>query len=303
MSPKKIPLLIISGLTATGKTSLAVNLAKKYNGHLVSADSRQIYRGLDIGTGKDHPPGFPISLIDIINPDQVFSVADFKLLAENEIKKITKAGQLPIIVGGTGYYIKSLFSPQTSAVPPHPTFRQIGNHLPLFVLQLGNFFLNHRQYVKLNNSEKHNPQRLIRKLEITIFPSKKSMPFTSANYNYLHLCLTASRQHIRQRIDQRVKSRLKAGLIAEIKNLLKKYNWSDPGLNTLAYKEFSAYLKHPSAENKKQAILTWSHDEHAYAKRQLTWFKKQDNLHFFDINKKSFPASVNKLVSKWYNKL
>lgn len=302
MSPK-IPLLVISGATATGKTSLAVTLAKKFNGQLISADSRQIYRGLNIGTGKDHPPDMSIALIDIKNPDQNFSVSNFHRLASKHIKKIHHSGHLPIVVGGTGYYLKSLFSPQFVPVPPHHLFRKICNRLPLSFIQFANFLLNHRQYRSLNNSEKYNRHRLIRKLEISIFPRSLPPPVSIPDYNSLHLCLVAPPSFLFKRIDQRIKQRLAAGLLKEIKNLLKKYRWSDPGLNTLAYKEFLPYFAKPTIKNKKQALKLWRQDEHAYARRQLTWFKKQNNLEFFDINIPSFPASAINLVSKWYNKL
>ncbi len=302
MSPK-IPLLVISGLTATGKTSLAVTLAKKFNGQLISADSRQIYRGLDIGTGKDHPSDMSIALINIKNPDQNFSVSDFHRLASKHIKKIHHSGHLPIVVGGSGYYIKSLFSPQFIPVPPHLLFRRIGNHLPLFILQFANFLLNHRQYKGLNNSEKYNRHRLIRKLEIRIFLRSLSPQISFPDYNSLHLCLVAPPSSLFKRIDQRIKQRLAAGLLKEIKNLLKKYRWSDPGLNTLAYKEFSPYFAKPTVKNKKQALKLWRQDEHAYARRQLTWFKKQKSLHYLNINSPFFPGSAINLVSKWYNKL
>jgi tRNA dimethylallyltransferase len=301
MSPK-IPLLVISGATATGKTSLAVSLAKKFNGRLISADSRQIYRGLDIGTGKDHPPGFPISLIDIRDPNQVFSANDFKNLAQKQIKKNYRQGRLSILVGGTGYYIKSLLFPISISVPPHPFFRQVLNHFPLYLLQLFNLILNHKQYLSLNHSEKHNPHRLIRKLEIMLFPSKKELSSSPA-YNYLHLCLTAPLSHLYKRIDQRIRQRLDAGLLAEIENLLKKYQWSDPGLNTLSYKEFKPYFKRKNKKDFQMSCKKWQQDEHAYARRQLTWFRKQKNLHFFNIKSASFPQDINNLISKWYNKL
>jgi len=112
-------LLIISGPTATGKTALAVKIAKKFNGELISADSRQIYRGMDIGTGKDHSQNVTIHLIDIINPNQSFSVAQYRQLALEKISEIQSQNKLPIIVGGSGQYIDSIINPQpTFSVKP-----------------------------------------------------------------------------------------------------------------------------------------------------------------------------------------
>jgi len=296
--------LIISGPTATGKTSLAVKIARQLKGELISADSRQIYQGLNIGTGKDHPTHIPIYLIDIITPDQTFSSVQFHQMATAKIKQIHQKNKLPIVVGGSGYYINSLISPPvTSHTPPHLLFRKIFNLLPLCLLQSIHLVFNHRQFTQLNNSEKHNPHRLIRKLEVKLFSkpviSSQSCP---PHYDYLHISLTAPTKIIYRRIDNRVNSRLDKGLLSEIQHLLKKYRWSHPGLNTLAYKEFRPYFNHQTTSNLNLAIHKWRHNEHAYARRQLTWFKKRSHLHFFDINSSSFPQNAITLILKWYNR-
>jgi len=300
MSKKKV--LIISGATATGKTSLAVKLAQKFNGELISADSRQVYRGLDIGTGKDHPTNTLIHLVDILNPDQTFSAFQFRHLALEKIKTILQKNKLPIIVGGTGYYLDSLVkkNPQFLS-PPRPWFRSLFNLLPISSLKLLHLLLNRRQYLSLNQSEKNNPQRLIRKLEIKL-PSKK-VKIPPFSYDYLHLNLTASKKILHARIDQRIKSRLKQGLLKEIENLLLSYKWSDPGLKTLAYQEFKPYFASPSPQTLIFAVNKWKQHEHVYAKRQLTWFKKRPALKFFDISSSSYPSAVISFVTKWYNKL
>ena len=294
-------ILIISGPTATGKTSLAVKVSRKLKSELISADSRQIYQGLDIGTGKDHPVNTPIHLIDIITPDQTFSSDQFRRLATVKIKQIHQKGKLPIIVGGTGYYINSLTSPP-SPTPPHPVFRKIFNLFPLFLLQTIHRVVNRRQFTQLNNSEKHNPHRLIRKLEIKFFPSSTiRLSSLSSRYNFLHINLTASTKILYNRINRRVNSRLDEGLLSEIQHLLKKYRWSHPGLNTLAYKEFRPYFKHKTPANLNQAVQKWRYHEHAYARRQLTWFKKRLHLNSFDITSASFPQNAITLILKWYN--
>ena len=226
----KKKVLIISGPTATGKTSLAIKIARQLKGELISADSRQIYQGLNIGTGKDHPPNTPIHLIDIITPDQTFSSAQFQRLATVKIKQIHCRAKLPIIVGGSGYYINSLISPPTDNHPPsHPLFRKTFNLLPLSFLQALHLIFNRRQFTQLNNSEKHNPHRLIRKLEVKLFPQSTTLSRpTPADYDYLHINLTAPTKVIYKNIDRRVKSRLDQGLLSEIQHLLKKYHWSHP---------------------------------------------------------------------------
>jgi len=298
-------LLIISGPTATGKTDLAIKLAKKFNGVLISADSRQIYQGMDIGTGKDHPKDFSINLIDLITPDQNFSVAQYQKLAFQKIVEIHSQNKLPIIVGGTGQYIDSIVNPDKStySIKPNKIFRFFLNRLSTFHLQKVYSFLDYRAFDSLNNSEQHNPHRLIRKIEIklslkNIFP--KNLPSTNKNnFNILHLSLIAPTTYLYPRIDARVQKRLDLGLLDEIKKLLKNYSWSDPGLNTLAYKEFKDYFT--VGASLADAQKKWAFHEHAYVRRQLTWFKKQKNLHFVAISKPKFMANILGLVKKWYN--
>ena len=248
-------LLIISGPTATGKTDLAVKLAKKYNGELISADSRQIYCGLNIGTGKDHPKNIKINLIDIIRPNQSFSVAQYQKLALQKITEIQNKNKLPIIVGGTGLYIDSIINKQTEtySIKPNYFLRLILNHCSTSTIQKIYKLINLRDFNNLNNSEKNNPHRLIRKIEIKIFSLKnKKSPLSKRDlggFDLFHISLTAPNDFLYQKIDQRVSSRLKNGLLQEIKNLLKIYHWSDVGFNTLAYKEFKSYFKKPNQEN------------------------------------------------------
>jgi len=294
--------LIISGPTASGKTSLAIKIAKKFNGELISADSRQIYKGMDIGTGKDHPHSIPIHLVDIITPNQTFSSTQFCHLATAKIKQIHQRNKLPIIVGGTGYYINSfLYRPPTAVIPPRPLLRKILTPLPISFIQFIHQIINRRQFQSLSNSEKYNRHRLIRKLEIKLSASPRTLAFP--NYDCLHISLFAPIAVLYNRIDDRVKLRLNQGLLSEIKTLLKKYNWSSPGLNTLAYKEFRPYFQNPTSQNLKHSIKKWSYHEHAYARRQLTWFKKSPDTHHFSITASMFPQPLLCLISKWYNHL
>lgn len=304
---KKI--LIISGPTATGKTSLAVRIAKEYNGELISADSRQIYQGMDIGTGKDHPKDIQVHLTDLITPNQSFSVAEFQKLALVKINQIQSRGKLPIIVGGTGQYIDSLINPHTEtfSVRPFLLLRFFLNRLPVFYLQKICQVLDKKSYLNLNNSDLHNPHRLIRKIEISIFNHKKTIfPLSSkgelkGDFNYLHLSLTAPNSYLYSQIDQRIEKRLKLGLLDEINNLLRTYSWHHPGLNTLAYKELRPYFE--NRMSLETCIQKWRYDEHAYARRQKTWFKKYSLIHFFDITQTKFPDNLINLINKWYNEL
>lgn len=297
-------LLIISGPTATGKTGIAVKLAKKFNGELISADSRQIYRGMDIGTGKDHPKDVKIHLIDIINPDESFSVAQYHELALQKIKEIQNKNKLPIIVGGTGQYIESIIHPrETFSIKPNYLLRFILDRLPVYFLQKIYFILDKKNYLLLNNSDVNNSRRLIRKIEIKL-SNNKIVPTLSREgvgegFNILHISLIDSITNIIPKIDTRIQSRLDAGLINEITSLLKKYNKTSPGFNTLAYKEF-VMADLVSAITK--SINLWSTHEHQYARRQITWFKKFTPDYFIDISDPKYQDKINNLVSKWYNK-
>lgn len=314
-------LLIISGPTATGKTTLAIKLAKKFNGELISADSRQVYRGMDIGTGKDHPKNVKIHLIDIINPSQSFSVAQYQKLAAETIQKIYQKNKLPIIVGGTGLYIDSIVNQkETFHIKPNFLLRLFLNHFPLKILQLIYKFQDKKSFENLNNSDKNNPRRLIRKIEISFSSKKiKEFPYLPARPaggskgglrgdSTLHLSLTAPNSYLYRQIDDRVDIRFKNGLIDEIKHLLKKYKWSDSGFNTLAYKEFKPFFVETtdlaSLQQKsflQKCINRWRFDEHKYARRQKTWFKKRPNIFFFDVSKPGCQQKIFSLVSKWYN--
>jgi tRNA dimethylallyltransferase len=309
--PKAVPLkissilinklLIISGPTATGKTALAIKLSRKFNGEIISADSRQIYRGMDIGTGKDHPKDIKIHLIDLITPDKSFSVAQYRQLALEKISEIQAKNKLPILVGGTGQYIDSIINPQpTFSIKPNKILRFFLNKLPTERLQSIYKLLDNKKYSSLNNSDQNNPHRLIRKIEIKLSPQKKSS-FTKNNFDIFHLSLTAPNSYLYPQINKRIKKRLDSGLIDEIKYLLKSYRWSDPGLNSLAYKEFQDYF----SKNLTliEVVKKWQGDEHAYARRQKTWFKKNTPDIFINITLSAFSQKALNLVKKWYNLL
>ena len=323
-------LLIISGPTATGKTGVAIKLAKKFNGELISADSRQIYRDMDIGTGKDHPKNIKINLIDIINPNEKFSVAQYRQLAILKIKEIHSKNKLPIIVGGTGQYIESIIHPrETFAIKPNYFLRFFINRLPIFLLQQTYLILDKKNYKLLNNSDVNNPRRLIRKIEIRLNRRDVACNVSTKNdFDILHISLIDKIDNIITKIDTRIQSRLNLGLIDEIKNLLKKYKWTDPGFNTLAYKEFKtgftpknintwAIHEHQYARRQKEAtplrgaknksillnncINTWAIHEHQYARRQITWFKKYTPNYFIDISKPNYKKQIETVILKWYN--
>lgn len=300
---KKI--LIVSGPTATGKTDLAVELAKKYNGELVSTDSCQIYKGLDIGTGKDQPEETPIHLVDIINPDQKFSVAQFQKAGLEVINKLHSQNKLPILVGCSGFYLDSLINPNynTFSIKPNKIWRIISKKISVKTLQKIYKILDKSDFSKLNNSDVNNHYRLTRKIEIKLSSKNKKIT-NNQNFDILHISLIAPLDFLYNRIDKRVQKRIDIGFFDEIKNLLKKYSWSDPGLQIGAYQCLKPYFKNKKPEILEDCLQKWRYAEHSDARRQSTYFKSryQQKAHFFNITSSAFKDKILKLISKWYNK-
>jgi tRNA dimethylallyltransferase len=343
-------LLIICGPTATGKTALAIALAKRLNGELISADSRQVYRGMDIGTGKDifrrskikdqrskikienqiyelipyDMDGIPLWMVDVVNPDEEFSVAHYQYLATSVINDIQKRGKLPIIVGGTGLYVTSLLSPiETSHIPPNKQLRKTLERHFLEELQMKLKKDDPLVWDLMNQSDRQNPRRLMRKIEIARYGKDKEMSTSlrrgfllhqgyggqvggqavrQQELNTLIIGLTAAYPVLYERIDQRVEKRVKQGIIEEVTTLLKKgYSWDLPSMNTFGYKEWKDYfiLPHNSLLI-THAIQRWKWDEHGYARRQMTWFKNMKGIWWFNVAQVRWQEKVEARVSSWY---
>ena len=333
-------LLAVLGPTAVGKTSLGIVLAKQYRGELVSADSRQIYRGMDIGTGKDLPRNvkvkakseklqvkvknfktlkpyrfnsIPVWLLDIAKPDYRFSVADYLKCAQTVIENIWERNKLPVVVGGTGFYIKTLLEGVESiGVKPDWKLREKLQRCKVVKLQniLKETCPEHWQ--RMNESDRQNPRRLIRAIEVSasqkLLKSPKSLKIDSC----LLIGLKASYSDLYHRIDERVEKRVEQGIEREIQSLLKQgYRWDNSALgSTLGYREWEPLLKTPNftpgVKNQttpgvNDIVQKWKYDEHAYARRQMTWFKRQKNIKWLDVTQKKFQKDIDGLVSQWYN--
>jgi tRNA dimethylallyltransferase len=267
-------LLVICGPTATGKTKTATLLAKKFNGELISADSRQVYRGMDIVTAKEIPD-VPVWLYDVVNPDEEFSVSHWVKLAHHAIDDIQKRKKLPIVVGGTGLYIHALLHPLDSInIPPDKILRAELSELSKEQLQEMLQKLDLNIWNKLNNSDRNNPRRLIRKIEIS--QTKTDSNKLHRSFNYLMLGLTAPKALLDKLMDVRSKKRERQGIKKETEQLEKKYSSDLPSMSAIGL------------------------NEHAYARRQLTWFRKQPEIHWFDITKPGFERDMTAEVTKWY---
>ncbi len=292
-------LLVITGPTATGKTSLALKLAKKFSSQIISADSRQVYIGMDIGTGKDKPkPGPKIHGLDLVKPDQDFSVAHFVNFALPLIKTIHQTGELPIVVGGTGLYLKALTQPlKTINIKPNLQLRQKLNKLPLKQLQAQLKQFNPDRFNSMNSSDQLNPRRLVRAIEIS--QSNLQDPSLKVKFDTLWIGLTAKKSILDKRIIKRVAKRIKQGAEQEVKALIKAgYSWDLPSLSAMGYQQWQPYFANKATlENVKQ---TWITAEQQYLRRQLTWFKTQPHINWFEIIDKNLLVKVVSQVKAWY---
>lgn len=270
---KKHPRLIaVVGQTASGKTSLAIDIAKKYNGEIICADSRTIYRDLDIGTAKPtrgEQEAVPHHLIDIASPGDNFSAALFKELAIKKIDEIAARGNLPILAGGTGLYIDSvIYDYKFSKIDPTNEERRKLEALPVEDIQL----LLRSKNISFPENEK-NKRYLVRSLERgTAFPEDRK----TLRPNTLVVGLEISKNQLRKRVEERVEIMFKRGLRREVQYLVDKYGWSSEALTGIGYREFKPYFDgKASVTSVKQKIIQ---NTIHFAKRQKTWFKRNRSI-------------------------
>jgi len=254
---------------------------------------------MDIGTGKDKPKSGPkIHGYDLIKPDQDFSLAHFVNFARPLIKKLHQQNQLPILVGGTGLYLKALTQPfKTINIKPNLKLRRRLNKLSVKQLQTQLKKLDPDRFSSMNHSDQHNPRRLIRAIEIAQSSPPRSIP--RANFNTFWIGLTAKKTLLDKRIVKRVNQRLVQGAEQEVKALIKAgYSWDLPSMSAMGYQQWQPYFAHQATlDQVKQAWIT---AEQQYLRRQLTWFKKQPQIHWFDITDKHLFTKVARQVKAWY---
>lgn len=281
-------LIIVTGQTATGKTKRALELAKQYNGELINCDSRQIYKKLDIITGKDkktiETTKIPIRLYDIVDPKQYFSSYDYKNAALQIITELNKRGKVPIFVGGTYLYIKHLlYDVATETIPPNWELRRELENANISDLQSHLIKINKQIFHNLNNSDRNNPQRLIRKIEISLFKGKLQKVKSKTLFEQYKKTILfeglklQNKDDLKKRIADRVTQRLNDGAMDEVRMLLDQgYTADDPGLKTIGYQQIIKYLN--GHYSKKKAIDEWITREVQYAKRQYTFMKTDPNI-------------------------
>lgn len=299
--------IVICGPTATGKTQLALQLAEKFNGELISADSRQVYKGMDIITGKllfysnKQPQNYSaIHLYDVVSPDQDFSVAHFQKLASQVLKDIHRRKKLPIVVGGTGLYINALVEGiDTVSVPKNSVLRKELEVCSVAELQEKLQTLSFNSFLEMNYSDQNNPRRLIRKIEILTQPTINIQRSTS-HYSVLWIGLTSDLETLKERVVKRVDQRIAHGAIEEVNTLLSQgYSWQLPSFKAIGYQEWREYFSHPNEENYAKARALWILHEQQYLKRQLTWFKRNQAIHWYNIQDSLKDDKINIQVSEF----
>lgn len=307
MTTAKKPLLVIVGPTASGKTDVSVEIALQLNGEVVSADSMLVYKNMDIGTAKptlEERQGVPHHLIDVIQPYEEFSVAQYQQLAEQVIADIHRRNKLPVVVGGTGLYVRAVMDHYNFDVPGEdPELRQ---QLLRISSERGNLWL-HQQLAAVDpaaaeNIHHNNVRRVIRALEVykltgRLFSDMKQADYqTNAKYHAAIFGITHRREVLYQRINMRVDHMLDAGLIQEVEGLIKQgIKRSSTAMQGLGYKEIAAYLGGEMSLDAAVELL--KRDTRRYAKRQFTWFKRDPRIHWVDGHNHNTSQLKNEIIN------
>lgn len=289
MKPKVI---VIVGPTASGKTSTSIEIAKELNGEIISADSMQIYKEMNIGTAKpsmEERNGIMHYLMDIVSPDELYNVTMYKKMAEEAIEEILSKGKVPIIVGGTGLYISTLINGiEFSEVKEDTEYR---NEMQALAESKGPNYLHDMlrevDPVAADNIDMNNVRRVIRALEIYKLTGKTKTQIDEESrketkYDYMVYGIETPRENLYERINLRVDKMLEEGLIEEVKSLLEKYELSKTALQGLGYKEVKAYLEKQITYDEMVEILKM--ETRRYAKRQLTWFRREEKIKWYSLD-------------------
>lgn len=302
---KKLPLVILTGPTAVGKTELSVELAKKIGGEIISADSMQVYRGMDIGSAKvteTEMQGIPHYLIDEFDPSEEFHVVKFQEYAKRYIQEICKRGKIPILVGGTGFYIQAIlydidFTENGEDHSYREMLQEIAETKGVKALHE---MLREVDPASADAIHANNVKRVIRALEFyretgqRISEHNEEERQKESPYGFVYFVLNDDREHIYQRIDLRVDKMLQAGLVDEVKRLQQQGCTRDMvSMQGLGYKEILDYLT--GALSYEEAVRILKRDTRHFAKRQLTWFRRERDVTW--VNKKELQYDNEKILS------
>ena len=295
--------LFILGPTAVGKTDISITLAKKFDGEIISCDSVQIFKGLDIGSAKvkkEEMQNVPHHLIGIVSPNESFTAFDMTEAIKKEIKDITARNHLSIVVGGTSLYVKSLIlNYNYGGVGMDEEYRkELKEILEKEGTEKLAKMLEKEDKNAFDKIDKHNPQRLIRALEIARFKGEKKTD--EKIIEPLVFALVLDRQKLYERINRRVDMMLESGLVDEVKSLLNNGVKKDSqSMHAIGYKEVIAYLDNEiSYERMVELIKQHSRN---YAKRQLTFLRGMDDVNYVDVENKKEISSMEEKIRRWLN--
>ncbi len=300
MKPKVV---VIVGPTASGKTAVSIELAKKINGEIISADSMQIYKYMDIGTAKptlDEMQGIKHYMLDVVMPDETFNVAKYKSMAESAIEEILKKGKVPIIVGGTGLYINTLVDGiEFADVPGDEEYR---NELIEKGYREGAMSI-YKELEKVDSEsakkiDPNNIRRVARALEIYKVTGKTKTQLDiesrkEVKYDYRLFGMEWDRETLYNRIDLRVDKMIEAGLIDEVRNVTEKFKISNTAIQGLGYKEVIEYLN--GNISYEEMIEKLKLETRHYAKRQLTWFRRDKRIKWIKPDENATCVIINEL--------
>lgn len=308
MQETKKPLIILTGPTAVGKTALSIQLAKAVNGEMISADSMQVYRLMDIGTAKikkEEMEGIKHYLIDVLEPTEDFNVVTFKNLAKKALDEIYAKNKIPIIVGGTGFYIQALLYDISFEETEVSAYRA---ELTAYYEEHGAHALHERlkdiDPVSYDNIHENNVKRVIRAMEFyyeTGYPISKHNEEQRENespYNFEYFVLNDDREKLYNRIEKRIDQMLAEGLVEEVKMLLDYGCTKDMvSMQGLGYKEIVPYLEGECSL--EDAIYVLKRDTRHFAKRQLTWFRREKEVTWIDKNEFSSESEMLESMLKY----
>ena len=298
---EKQKVIVICGPTASGKTALSIELTKKINGEIVSCDSMQIYKEMDIGTAKptiEEMQGIKHYMIGIISPNERYSVADYKKDAKRAIKEILEKGKVPIVVGGTGLYIDSLiYEIEYQDIEFDKEYRE---YLEKEVKEKGLEGLYNRAKEidpeAIKKISKNDKKRILRILEIyhatgeNKTEQERKSRQKEVEYDYRVYALNMEREKLYERINKRVDKMIEDGLIQEVEKIYKKYNDFPTAMQGLGYKEVVEYLE--GKLSKEEMIEKIKQETRRYAKRQLTWFRKNKETIWLDVGKNTIQNNI-----------
>lgn len=300
----KPPLLVLTGPTAVGKTKLSISLAKAINGEIISADSMQVYRHMDIGSAKirkEEMEGVPHYLVDVLEPEEEFHIVKFQQMAKEAMKEIYSRNKIPILVGGTGFYIQSVTKDiDFTEAEQETAYRQ---ELEALALEKGSAFLHEKlREVDPQSAEEiheNNVKRVIRALE---FYEQNGFPISRHNaeqkqrqspYQLAYFVLNAPRPLLYERIDRRVDEMIQEGLVKEVQTLKERgCHRGMVSMQGLGYKEILDYLEGNCSL--EEAVRILKRDTRHFAKRQITWFKREEDVTW--VNKDDFDYNEEKIL-------